>query len=521
MKLHEGVLFAFLFMPVAWLSAATYNIRDYGARGDGSTKDTAAIQAAIDAAAKQGGGTVLLPQGNYLSGTVHLRSSITLELSAGATLIASPDESDFAKHEPLPFQPVDDRETTYFRYALLTGENLHHVSIHGPGVIDGNRSKRGGPKPIALKKCERVSIRGVTIRNAPNYAISFLGCEDVDLDGVRILNGFSDGIDLDCSRFARVSNCYVDSWDDAICLKSSQALGAPHSTEHVTVSNCVLRTSCNNLKLGTESRGGFKSIAVSNCTMLRRETGRRPISGLAIESVDGAAIDGVTVSNITMQDVGTPIFVRLGNRGRGMHPPAPGTLGNVAISNIVAVGGSLASSIAGLAGHPVRNISLADINLTMNGGGDFTNINVPELPDKYPEANMFGQLPAHSLYARHVEGLTLRNVRTRWVKPDQRPALVLDDVMDLEISGFHSDVSGAPQPVVWLHQVSGALLTGFRVPREIPLFLRVTGSNTKAIGVIGNDLRLVRRILNVTSGADRSTVGLTGNLTPARLPAID
>ncbi|MEK7403538.1 MAG: glycosyl hydrolase family 28 protein [Acidobacteriota bacterium] len=148
-------------------------------------------------------------------------------IAAGATLIASPEQGDFDNYEELPFKPVDDHETTYFRYALLAGEGLHDVSIRGPGAIDGNRGKRGGPKPIALKRSERVSVREVTIRNSPNYAISLLGCDDVDIDGVRILNSYCDGIDPDCSRFVRISNCYVDSWDYAIVLKTSQALGEP------------------------------------------------------------------------------------------------------------------------------------------------------------------------------------------------------------------------------------------------------------------------------------------------------
>ena len=174
--------------------------------------------------------------------------------------------------------------------------------------------------------------------------------------------------------------------------------------------------------MGTESRGDFKNIVMSNCTMLRRDAGRAPLSGIAIESVDGAGIEGIAISNVTMRDTGTPIFIRLGNRGRGVTPPTPGALRHVSLSNIVAVGGSLASSITGLEGFPVRDISLADINLTMTGDGAFNGIEVPEHPDKYPEATMFGSLPAYGLYARHVEGLALRNVSTRWEKPDQRPA---------------------------------------------------------------------------------------------------
>ncbi len=508
-------------VPFALLAAGPHNVRTYGAKGDGVAKDTAAVQAAIDAAAREGGGVVLVPPGNYLCGTIRLKSHITLDISPGARLAASPDEPDFDKYEQLPFKPVDDRETTYFHYALLRGEGVEHVAIQGRGLIDGNRSKRGGPKTISFKNSSSLSIRGVTIRNAPNYALSLLGCDNVEIDGISVVNGFSDGIDADCSRFVRISNCYVDSFDDAICLKSSQALGKPRATEHVTVTNCVLRTSCNHLKMGTESRGGFRNIAISNCALLGRDAGRPAISGIAVESVDGAGIEGVSISGITMRDARAPIFVRLGNRGRGMTPPAPGSVTNLVISTVVATGASETSSITGLSGHPVRHITLSDIDLTMQGGGQAGSLEVPEHPGKYPEATMFGTLPAHSLYVRHVEGLTLRNFKTRCTSPDARPAAIFDGVRNLELHGFRSLPPPAPQPLLWFHNVVGALMTGSHLSVEVPLLLRVTGNQTRSVNVIGNDLRLVKKSLDVQNGVEHSAVALSGNVTSVRIPGID
>ena len=416
----------------ALLAAPFHNIRDHGAKGDGVAKDTRAVQAALDAAAKEGGGIVLFPPGRYLSGTLHLRSNVTLQIPAGATLVMSPDNADFDPYEKFPYDTHADNETSFFRYALLAGEDVHDVAILGQGVIDGNRSKRGGPKPVALKRCQRVAIRGLTIKNAPNYSISFLGCDWVEVDGVTVLNAYSDGIDPDSSRYVRISNCFIDSWDDAICPKASLALGTPRSTEHVTVTNCVLSTSCNNIKLGTESSGDFKNLAFSNCVMFRRPGARRPISGVSIESVDGSHIDGIVVSNLAMQDVDTPVFIRLGNRGRGLSPPVPGSLANVSISNLVATGALRTCPIAGLPGHPVRGVTLSDINITFQGGEQTAGKReVPEYPEKYPEATMFGLLPAYGLWARHVEGLTLRNVRLRTERADARPALLFDDVAEL------------------------------------------------------------------------------------------
>jgi polygalacturonase len=223
-------------------ATGTFDVRDFGAKGDGTAKDTAAIQQAIDAAGRQGGGAVLVPAGKYLSGTIHLRSNITLHLEPGAVILASPDNADFDPYETLPFHSVSDAETTYFHYALVAAENVHDIAITGEGAIDGNRSKRGGPKTIAIKLAERVTIRGVTVRNSPNYSISFWGCDNVVVDGVTVLNGYADGIDPDSSRNVRISNSYVDAYDDAICPKASPSMGLDRkrAVENLTVTNCVL-----------------------------------------------------------------------------------------------------------------------------------------------------------------------------------------------------------------------------------------------------------------------------------------
>src|SRR5208282_99535 len=197
-------------------STTYFDVRAYGAKGDGMAKDTAAVQAAMDAAAKQGGGTVLLPPGKYLCGTIHLKSHVTLYLEAGATLL----------------------------------ESAEHIAILGQGAIDGNRPARGGPKPIALKLCRYVAIRGITIRRAPNYCISLLGTDYVDIDGVTMVDDYADGIDPDSCRYVRISNCYFDGWDDAIVAKASFALGYRRSTENLTVTNCVLTTNSCYLKFG-------------------------------------------------------------------------------------------------------------------------------------------------------------------------------------------------------------------------------------------------------------------------------
>ncbi len=500
-------------------AAGTFDVRDFGARGDGVAKDTAAIQRAIDAAEKAGGGTVNVPPGNYLSGTIHLKSWVTLHLMNGATILASTDNNDFDPYETLPFKSVSDNETTYFHYGLVTAENVHHIAIEGRGVIDGNRPRRRGPKTVAIKLCQYVSIRGITVQNSPNYSISFWGSDYVDVDGVTILNGYAEGIDPDASRYVRIANCYIDSNDDAICPKASPSMGMENKrgVEHLTVTNCVLRTNCNNFKFGTESSGDLKDIAVSNCTMLPREKGRRPISGISLESVDGANIDGVVISNISMVGINVPIFVRLGNRGRGLNPPVPGSAQNISISNIIARGAKTTSSVTGIPGYPVRRVSLSGIMITMEGGDhEPKGLGVPEQIEKYPEGTMFGVLPAFGFYGRHAEGLTLSNVLTRWDKEDLRPAMIFDDVKDLTLDGFRTDTVAGVSPVVWMNNVSDALVRGARTARAKG-FLRVSGKSSGGITVTGSDLTRAERPIEITD-APKTAVHESGNVTaPGRV----
>ncbi len=496
-----------------------YDVNHYGAKGDGLAKDTAAIQAAIDAAASRGGGVVLLPPGRYLSGTIHLKSNVALRLCGGATLVASPDDADFDPYEVPPAGSIspgliswtfsnkfnhpqtarygaailrataDNPDTTYAHYSLIVGDGASNITIEGAGTIDGNRARRGGPKLIALKDCRHVVLRDLTLRNAPSYNISLIGTEDADLEGLRIINGYADGIDPDDSRLVRIANCYIDTWDDAICAKASLALGRRLVTEDLAVTNCVLRTSNNGFKFGTESEGGLRNVTLSNCMVTRRDYGRAPIAGVAIETVDGGTVAGVVISNVLMRGVRTPIFLRLGDRGRGMIPKYPGRMRDIIISNVAAFDAAKASSIDGLPGFPIRNVTLANINVSQLGGREFAGLTVPELPQAYPHGEMFGVLPAYSLYARHVDGLTVSDWRDRWERTDLRPAAVFDDVNGLRIVGLHADTIAASQPVVLLRGVSGAVIEAVSAAQPVPRLVAVEGARGAKIGLPAHSYR--------------------------------
>jgi len=501
------------FSGLPWL-----NVRSHGAKGDGQTKDTRAIQAAIDAAG-QTGGMVCLPPGRYLSGTLRLRSHVGFWLDPGATLVASPDQADFDPYEKLSFKPVDDEETTYFNYALLRGEDLEHVSIFGAGTIEGNRRKRGGPKPIALKNCRHVAVRDLTIQNAPNYNVSLLGCDYVDIQGVTIRNGYCDGIDPDCCRFVRIANCYVESWDDAIVPKASFALGVRRSTEHLTVTNCVLTTACNAFKLGTEASGDFKNIVLSNCAIFAREDlwKRRPTSGVSIEMVDGAVIDRVVVANLALADVQAPIFIRLGNRGRAQATPTPGQLQHVSIADICATGASLASSITGIPGYDVRRVTLKNVRVSARGGGtpEMARKEVPELEGKYPDAGMFGGLPAYGLFCRHVEGLELDSVKFHLEAPDARPAVVITQASNLDLRNLTADPPSGEEPVISLRDVRDALLRGCRAQKGTKCFVHLSGAQTAQLRALGNDFSQATVPFRLDEDVPRQTAREEANLKPA------
>jgi hypothetical protein len=504
------------FLSPIWPYEGTVNDfdpRKFGAKADGHTKDTAAVQAAIDRCADQGGGTVRFAPGIYLCGSLHLRSNVTLSLEAMAVIRGSTDREDYDPYETLPFKNDADKETSFFHLALMWGEDLENVSILGPGTIDGNRPKRGGAKPIALKRCRHVRIEGITIRNSPNYCISLLGTDYVNIDGVNIFDAYCDGIDPDCCRHVRISNCHIESWDDAIVPKASFTLGERRSTEFITVTNCQLATACNCFKLGTESGGDFKYITVSNCVMLPFK-GLHPISGIALESVDGSNISGVAVSNISMVDVQTPIFLRLGNRGRDMEVPTPGTLRNVLISNVVAEGATQACSITGIPGHPVEGVTLADIRLTFQGGGRQEDIHaeVPEMIARYPDADMFEKLPAYGLYCRHAADLTVRNLQLLTVAEDPRHALFCEDVTGLDIDDLSAPAAKGGAAMVGFMDVREALIRGCRLPVGVDTFLSLAGGQSGKISLTGNDLLHAARVVDKKPEVDAAAVRMTTDL---------
>jgi polygalacturonase len=446
--------------------ATGYDVRAFGATGDGKTLDTPAINRAIDAAAEAGGGTVYFPAGEYLSVSIHLKSNIALYLDAGATIVGASHKDGHRNDDPEPNEWGDkkyqDFGHSHWHNSLIWGENLHDVSILGPGTIFGKGMVRsdkvpdgGGDKALALKLCRNVTIRDVTFRKGGHFAILATGVDNLTIDNVK-MDTNRDGMDIDCCRNVRVSNCTVNSpWDDGICLKSSFGLGFARACENVTITNCQVsgydegtyldgtfkrdekdryshKTTTGRIKFGTESNGGFKNVTISNCVF---DYSR----GLALETVDGGLLEDVTISNITMRDiVNAPIYIRLGARMRGPDGVEVGRLRRVSISNVVVHNAATehAVIILGLPGHPVEDVTLDNIRIDFAGGGttEMAARQVPEDEKGYPEPYRHGEMPAYGVFARHVRGLDIRNVRLSYAKDDARPPFVLEDVAGVDFS---------------------------------------------------------------------------------------
>lgn len=464
-KRATGITLLLLLMNLCVF--ADFNVRDYGAKGDGKTLDSPAIDRAIQACCEQGGGRVLLPAGRYLSGSIHLKSNVELHLQAGCVIVAAPASMRaYDESEKFDFPEYQDGGHTYFHNSLIWAEGQENVSITGRGMIDGvgltkkDTEKGGnvqggsigtGDKAIALKQCKNILIRDVTIYRGGHFAIIITGCERGTIDNVTIDTN-RDGIDIDCCKYITVSNTKVNTPnDDAIVLKASYALKRAVACEQILITNCIVtgyklgtfldgtyvpekvNWVCGRIKLGTESNGGYRDITISNCTCMYS-------SGLAFEEVDQGLMDNILVTNIALNHVHHyPIYITTGCRNRGpkdVKEPSRGQ--NIMISNIQALDcDSLAGIIiTGMEQAPLKNIALQNIHIEYRGGGtkEQGKKEYREQGTNYPEPRWAGPTPAYGLYARHVEGLQLRNITFSLKKKDDRPAVIMKNVKNVAMS---------------------------------------------------------------------------------------
>lgn len=524
----------------AWPLEATKSIVDYGARPDGRTMNTRAIQRAIDDAA-QAGGVVHVPAGKFLTGRVDLRSRVTLYLDEGCVLLGSTNLKDY-----------EGGDGSSQRHLIYAG-NLEDVALAGPGTIDGQGAafwepsgkaplpasqawadvashalkpkSSGRPSPMILfANCRGVRVDGVRLENSAGWTLHMLNCDSVRITGIAVRNPVNgpntDGIDMTGCQDAVVSGCSVETGDDALCLKSEGSSGAePRLVKNITVTNCTLCTCCNGFKLGTSSEGGFENVVFSNSVIQNGPVplGERVISGIALEVIDGGWIDGVQVSGIRMERTRTPIFIRLGNRKRVRDYPQHG-LRRVTIENIQASESVLASSITGIPGDAVEEIALTGLRIEnlLRAQPDSFGPAVPEKETAYPEARMFGMLPASGLYVRHARNLRMKDIEFSTSSGESRSTLVFDDVDGVHIAGLKSTPVSGSAPVVSLMDARNVEIADSTAPAGIQTFLGASGQNSSNIVLAGDDLRAAHHAFESANDVPPQAVTVTGSRNPSQ-----
>lgn len=455
------------------IGAAEYNVRDFGAKGDGKNIDSDAINKTIEYANENGGGIIRIPSGTYLSYSIHLKSNITLALDEGAVIKAAPVTETRGYDDPEPnTSNYQDFGHSHWKNSLLWGIDLKNVKIIGKGLIDGTGVlSRGGPKrgytgpseankALALRDCKNVELRDVSFLSCGHFALLLTGVDNLHIEGVTADTN-RDGFDIDCCENVVIRNCKVNTInDDAIVLKCSYALGWAKPTKNVLIEDCDVsgydvgsfldgtRTTktekapdrdgpTGRIKFGTESNGGFINITVRDCRF-------NHCRGLALETVDGAPLKNVKVSNLTMNDIcNSPIYIRLGDRMRGPKDLKPSLVKNIKISNITAtdVDSRYAILIAGLDDHPVKDVKISDVSVQFRGGltmDDYknqrgTNSFFYKEGGNYPEPSAHGIQPAWGISLINAENITFRNTKLTLMNPDERPMVAQKNTKNIVI----------------------------------------------------------------------------------------
>jgi hypothetical protein len=504
-----------------------YNIIDFGAKPGGKTLCTPAIQKAIDECAESGGGTVYLPSGTWLTGTIYLEDHVTLWLDSGCLLLGSKEKKDYGR--PHKLRNSEDQSFSY--WGILAGKNLKNISIRGRGTIEGQGSNfkyKNGPRPknIYLENCSDVLIEGINMRSAGSWMQHYRKCNQLTIRNITVFNHVSynnDGLNIDSCKDVTITGCRVDSDDDAIVLKSLSLTPC----ENITISDCIISSHCNSIKMGTESGGGFQNISITNCTICSPRYSKviygrqRGLAGVALEIVDGGILDRVTVSNLTIKGITVPIFMRLGNRARiyekDQSKPGIGKFRNVIISNIIATDCSkVGCSITGLPGYNIENVSLSNIYLVFDGSGTKEEAFrvIPEKPASYPESTMFGILPAYGIFCRHVNGLKFHNIQLETSSPDYRHTIVFDDVDNAVIDSLDASFVSNAVGMIKCTNSKNICIRNCYLPKITGLFLYLNGIYTKNILLLSNDLSNAKEIAHFAADVPENALTLTSNKLP-------
>ena len=544
------LLITFFITSLSFAQTKGYlNVLDFGAKADGKTLNTKAIQRAIDQCYNNGGGTVNFPAGTFLTGTIQLKDNVILHLQGGSKILGSTNIKDYPMY--LPLVPNNMDKDVY--RALIRGENAKNFGITGSGIIDGqgkdlqinkireselaeihkiyNDTTRYIPgkgddqRPFLLRfvDCKGITIQGITLQYPAKWTQHYLNCDGITIRDVKVFahgGANNDMVDIDGSKNVVITGMRGDSDDDGICLKST----GETIVENVLISDCIIRSRTNPIKTGTDSYGGFKNITINNCFIGPSVTkdgysGRKEgLAGIALELVDGGILENVTISNITMEEMAAPIFIRLGNRGRTPKPNMEsrhvGKVNNININNIVAKNaGRTGCSIIGETDYPITNISISNIKINFDGGGTLAEAEEekPELVNEYPESIQLGNLPAYGFYIRHVDGITFRDVEFDYNKEDLRPAMLFDDVQNIKLLNFEAEIAKDTKAQVVLQKTSSVFVKECS-PKSSNVFLSIE-KNSKDINITGNNFSNISKPIHIDNTIRMKEIKVSPNLT--------
>jgi hypothetical protein len=458
-RMHVILAVALVCCPLVLMAQMQLDVKAFGAKGDGTILETASIQRAIDKAYENGGGVVNVPPGTYNVGTLILKDNIDLHVQPGAVIIGSPNILDYKE---IIHKYESRTNGLYAKHFVLFAEGAKNISITGSGTIHGNGLKNfrtGNPQNmrpflVRLVDCDNVTIRDVHLLESANWTLHLLGCRDVNVDGVVIENGVDanrDGLDIDCCQRVTVANSRFSTGDDAIVMKATSDV----LCEDIAITNCVIRTRASAIKTGTESNGGFRNITVSNCTI--RDLPHH--AGIELMTVDGGMMQNIVVDNITMINVATPFFIRLGVRARPYKPAQyvskVDDVRDITLSNISVINAKYPSSIMGLHDKKITNVTVSNYTVRYGESEEPVPYNkVPFAEFLYPYARMFQKLPAYALYCRNVEGLRLQNISMYATDKEKRPPLAFDRVNDASILVIEGEVKNANMPLIHLRNTN-------------------------------------------------------------------
>ncbi len=484
--MHKNLIFilitSLLLLNVQIFAQKVYNVESYGAINDGSTVNTVAIQRAIDECSSKGGGKVHFKTGKWLSGTILLKNNVKLSIDSGAVLLGSPDINNYTLVEGFK-----DGSGSDMGYCFIGAVDAKNIGIEGKGIIDGQGKlvhATGGTtkRPFLLRfvRCTGVIVKDIYLKSPAAWTFNLFQCNNVTVEGIIIKSrglGNNDGIDIDGCQHVVIKDCNIESGDDAICFKTT----GKASCKDILVSRVTVDTDQGAFKFGTESVGDFEDIKVTNCHVVFSKSG-----GIKLFSVDGSHIHNIEISDIVMDDVSIPIFIRLGARLKTFHPGdtkrETGTLNNVSINNITVVHASVMGIlISGIPGYKIDGLHIKNINIHLPGGGisEEAPVRLSEKEAAYPEISMFGKvLPCSGMYIRHVKNIDITNVNLVLAKADKRPVIIGSDIENVQLTNWKLPVNNGDEPLIELESAQNIALKDFKIDGNCKTLLSVEGKDS-------------------------------------------